>query len=54
MSDTFFVRGFQGLGDLLGDLEGFFPRERALLDARAERVAGDQLHDEGSATVEFF
>ena len=41
MNDAAFVRGFESFGDLLGDGQGFFERDGALLDAFGESGAFD-------------
>ena len=46
MHDVFFVRGFEGIGDLLRDGERFFEGNRALPDSVGQRRARYKLHHE--------
>ena len=46
MDHSLAVRGIEGAGDLDGDAEGFFDRQRSLAEARFEAFALDVLHDE--------
>jgi hypothetical protein len=40
MDDVFFMGGFEGVGDLPGDPEGFFERASPLRDVLGQRGAG--------------
>ncbi len=46
MDDAFFMRGFERVGDLTDDVEGFFERDRTFFYALSERLPLDQFHDE--------
>ncbi len=46
MDDARFVRGFERVGDLAGDVQGFVERNGAFGDALEERRAFDDLHYE--------
>jgi hypothetical protein len=54
VDDAFFVGGFEGVGDLAGDVEGFVAGDGALAKALGERGAFDEFHDEvvGADVVE--
>ena len=47
MDDAGLVRGFQRLGNLARDWQGFVERHRPLRDAVGQRRALDQLEDQG-------
>ena len=49
MNDAFVVRGFESFGDLAGDAQCFFERERSF-----ERLARHQFHHQRAAGVGFF
>ena len=46
MDDALLVRGFEGLGDLTRDRQGFVQRNRPTSDPIGQRVALDQFEDE--------
>ena len=46
MNDPFFMRGVEGVGNLLRDDEGLADRKRAAPHALAQRLAFDQLEDD--------
>jgi hypothetical protein len=55
VDDAFLMRGFEGFGNLLRYRESFFNWNRTFsLDAQLQRVAGNQLHDEGIRAVGMF
>ena len=54
MDDTGFVRGFQCLGDLLGDWKGFINGNRTLSDPILQRWPFHQLQHQRSGVVGFF
>ena len=49
MDDPLLVRGFERLGNLLGDREGLVDRDRPARNPIGERRALDKLHHEGRA-----
>ena len=53
VDDALLVRGFERLGDLSGDVEGFVDRDGALRDAIRQRRAFHQLHHERDGPVRF-
>src|ERR1051325_2601760 len=54
MDNTFFVRGFKGLTDLLGDSQRFFHRYGAALDPFRQRFSNDEFHYEELVSAGFF
>ena len=48
------VRGFEGLGDLLGDGQGLIYRDGTLRDAVGECRSLDQFHDQRSLALTAF
>ena len=54
MDDPLLVRGFQCLGDLLGDGQGFINRNRSLREAIREGRSLDQLHHQSAVAVALF
>ena len=54
MDDPLLVRGFEGLGDLLGDGQGLGDRDSPARDALGEILALDQFHHKGTHTAGLF
>ena len=54
MNDALLVRGFERLGDLLGDRQRLVDRDRAVRDALRQIVALDEFHHEGVDAPGFF
>ncbi len=46
MDDAGFMGGFEGLGDLLGDGQGFVERDRPFGDPICERGPFDEFEDQ--------
>ncbi len=51
MNDALLVCGFERLGNLPGDRERLIDGRRALRDAIRQRLALDQLHDQGANAI---
>ena len=54
MNHASFMRRLQRVTDLLRDCQCFINRNRPLLDARLQRLAFDQLHDDALCIAGFF
>src|SRR5262245_22214308 len=53
MDDAFLMSRFQGLTDLLGDVEGFLDWQRTSRNPFCQSFALDQFHDEKPRVVRF-
>ena len=54
VNHPFLMRGFEGFGNLPGQLQGFFDRNRAALETLRQRAAFDELeHEKARAFVRF-
>ena len=54
MNDARFMGRFEGLGDLLGDGQGFVDRDRASLDAICQGRPFNQFEDKRTDVIRFF
>ena len=51
---SLFVRRLEGLRDLASEVASEVPRQRSHADPLRERLAGDELHDQEAASLDFF
>ena len=53
MNDSLFMRGVEGVGNVDGNLEQLFERERPLLDEALQGFAIEEFHGNKQSTVGF-
>ena len=53
MDDALLMRGFECLGDLFGDRQGFIERDRPLFDPIRQCRSFDEFKDQGPNTISF-